>query len=66
MRIVKGLPPSFRYWKSRFFFMSGDDFETQSSSDWGDIPRLLRRWGISTLGASIFLTVVSVWPVLML
>ena len=32
-RIFKGLPSSFRYWKSRFFFMSGDDFETQSSSD---------------------------------
>ena len=29
-RIVKGLPSSFRYWKSRFFFMSGDDFETPS------------------------------------
>ena len=27
-RIVKGLPSSFRYWKSRFFFMSGDDFKT--------------------------------------
>ena len=27
-RIVKGLPSSFRYWKSRFFFVSGDDFET--------------------------------------
>ncbi|XP_030924495.1 uncharacterized protein LOC115951423 [Quercus lobata] len=48
-RIVKGLPSSFRYWKSRFFFVSGDDFETQSSSDWGDIPRLLRRWGTPTL-----------------
>ena len=27
-RIVKGLTSSFRYWKSRFFFVSGDDFET--------------------------------------
>ena len=27
-RIVKGLPLSFRYLKSRFFFVSGDDFET--------------------------------------
>ena len=27
-RIVKGLPSSFRYWKSRFFFVSRDDFET--------------------------------------
>ena len=29
-RIVKGLPSSFSYWKSRFFFMSGDNFETPS------------------------------------
>ena len=32
-RIVKGLPSSFRYWKSRFFFVSGDDFETPSSRE---------------------------------
>ena len=57
-RIVRGLPLSFRYWKSRFFFVSGDDFETPSSGDWGDIPRLLRRWGTPTLGASVFLPVV--------
>ena len=42
-RIVKGLPSSFRYWKSRFFFVSGDDFETSSNREWGDVPRLLRR-----------------------
>ncbi|XP_075671764.1 uncharacterized protein LOC142641251 [Castanea sativa] len=48
-RIVKGLPSSFRYWKSRFIFVSGDDFETPSNQDWGDIPRLLRRWGTPTL-----------------
>ena len=54
-RIVKGLPSSFRYWKSRFFFVSGDDFETPSSRDWGDISRLLRWWGTPTLGALVFL-----------
>ena len=54
-RIVKGLHSSFRYWKSGFFFVSGDDFETPSSRDWGDVPRLLRRWGTPTLGASVFL-----------
>ena len=56
-RIVKGLASSFRYWKSRFFFVSGDDFETPSSEAWGDIPRLLRRWGTPNLGASMFLLV---------
>ena len=38
--------------------MSGDDFETPSRRDWGDIPRLLRQWGTLTLGASVFLPVV--------
>ena len=30
-RIIRGLPSSFRYWKSRFFFVSGNDFETLSN-----------------------------------
>ena len=53
VRIVRGLPSSFRYWKSRFVFVYGDDFETPASKAWGDVPRLLRRWGTSHLGASI-------------
>ena len=57
-RIVKGLPLSFRYWKSRFFFVSGDDFETLSGEVWGELPRLHRQWGTPTLGASIFLFVI--------
>ena len=54
-RIVRDLPSSFRYWKSRFFFVSGDDWETPSSEVWGDLPRLLRWWGTPRLGASLFL-----------
>ena len=42
-RFVRDLPSSFRYWKSRFFFVFGDEFETLSGKVWGDIPRLLRR-----------------------
>ena len=53
-RIVRGLASSFRYWKSRFFFVSGDDFETPSGGVWSELPRLHRRWGTSTLGASMF------------
>ena len=53
-RIVRGLPSSFRYWKSRFFFVSGDDFETPSGRVWGELPRLHRRWGTPTLGALMF------------
>ena len=53
-RIVRGLRSSFRYWKSRFFFVSGDNFETPSGGVWGELPRLHRRWGTPTLGASMF------------
>ena len=56
-RIVRSLPSSFRYWKSHFLFVSEDDFETPTGEAWGDIPRLLRRWGTPHLGASIFLIV---------
>ena len=55
-RIVKSLPSSFRYWKSRFFFMSGDDFETPSGEVWGELSRLHCRWGTPTLGVSLFLS----------
>ena len=37
--------------------MSGDDFETLSSREWGDVPRLFHRWGTPTLGALVFLPV---------
>ena len=43
-KIIKGLPSSFRYWKSRFFFVSGNDFETPSGGVWGELPRLHCRW----------------------
>jgi len=56
-RIVRGLPSSFRYWKSRFFFVSGDYFETPSNKVWGDLLRLLRWWGTPCLGVSLFLLV---------
>ena len=51
-RIVTDLPSSFRYWKSQFFFVSGDDWETLPDEVWGNIPRLLRRWRAPSLGAS--------------
>ena len=50
-RIVRGLPSSFRYWKSRFVFVSRDDFETPASEAWGYVLRLLRQWGTPQLGA---------------
>ena len=53
-RIIIDLPSSFQYWKSRFFFVSGDGWETPPDELWGDIPRLLRHWRASSLGASSF------------
>ena len=56
-RIVRDLPSSFRYWKSRFFFVSGDEWGTPSNEAWGDLPRLLRWWRTPSLGALSFLPV---------
>ena len=50
-RLIADLSSSFRYWKSRYFFVSGDDWETLSDDFWGDVPRLLRRWKTPLLGA---------------
>ena len=51
-RIVTDLPSSFKYRKSQFFFMSGDDWETLLDEVWGDVLKLLRRWRALSLGAS--------------
>ena len=53
-RIIIDLPSSFQYWKSKFFFVSGDRWETLSDELWGDIPRLLLCWKALSLGASSF------------
>ena len=50
-RLVADLPSSFCYWKFRYFFVSGDGYETLSDDFWGDILRLLRRWETPLLGA---------------
>ena len=41
--LVVDLPSSFHYWKSKYFFVSGDSWETLSDDLWGNVPRLLRR-----------------------
>ena len=43
VRFVTGLSSSFRYWKSQFYFVYGDDWETPFDEVWGDVPRLLHR-----------------------
>ena len=54
--LIASLPSSFCYWKSRYFFVLRDGWETLSNDLWGDIPRLLRRWGTPRLGASSFIS----------
>ena len=50
-RLVADLPSSFRYWKSRYFFVSGNGWETLSDDFWRDVPRLLHWWETPLLGA---------------
>ena len=52
VRIITDRLSSFRYWKFRFFFVFGDDWETPFDEVWGDIPRLLCCWRAPSLGAS--------------
>ena len=49
-RLIVDLPSSFHYWKSRYFFVSGDGWETFSDDFWGDVSRLLRRWETPLIG----------------
>ena len=51
LHLIVDLPSSFRYWKSRYFFVLGDGWETLCDDFWGDIPRLLRRWETPLIGA---------------
>ena len=50
LRLVVDLPSTFRYWKSRYFFVSGDGWETLPDDLWGNVPRLLRRWETPLIG----------------
>ena len=49
--MVVDLSSSFGYWKSRYFFVSGDGWETLSDDLWENVPRLLRRWETPLIGA---------------
>ena len=49
-RLIVDLPSSFCYWKSRYFFVSGDGWESFSDDFWGDVSRLLHRWETPQLG----------------
>lgn len=53
-RIIADLPSSIQYWKSRFFFMFEDEWETPSNEFWGEVPRLLCRWRALSLAAPSF------------
>ena len=51
-RLIVNLPSSFRYWKSRCFFVSGEGWETLLDDFWGDVSRFQHRWGALKFGAS--------------
>lgn len=36
-RLIVDLPLSFQYWKSRYFFVSSDNWETPSNDLWGEM-----------------------------
>ena len=72
-RLIVDLPSSFYYWKSRYFFVSGDGWETLSNDFWGDVPRLPCRWETPLLGAFAphemlfsFLTSCLYWSLLLI
>ena len=50
-QLIVDLPSSFHYWKSRYFFVSGDGWETLPDDFWGDVPRLLCQWETPLLSA---------------
>ena len=50
-RLIVDLPSSFHYWKSTYFFVSGDGWETLSDDFWEDVPRLLQWWDTPLLSA---------------
>ena len=58
-RIVCSFPTSFRDWKSQYFFVSRSGWETMTDDLWGEVPWLLRKWEIPSLGASLHLFVKS-------
>ena len=51
-RLVFDYPSSLREWKTNFFFMLGDGWETTLSENSKDAPKLLHRWGTPVSGAS--------------
>ena len=50
-RVVSRFPSSFHDWKSQYFFIFGTGRETMLDNLWGEVPRLLRKWEVPTLGA---------------
>ena len=71
--LIVDLPLSFCYWKSRYFFVSGNGWETLSNDFWGDVPRLPCRWENPLLGAFAphemlfsFLTSCLYWSLLLI
>ena len=54
-RLVFNSPSSLREWKTKFFFMSSEGWETTPSENLENAPKLLHRWGTPDSGASFIL-----------
>ena len=54
-KIVYNFLTSFRDQKSQYLFISGSGWETMSNDLWGEVPQLLQKWEIPSLGTSLFL-----------
>lgn len=60
-RLVFDSPSPLREWKTSFFFVFGDGWETTPCENLNDVSKLLHRWGIPESGASfIFLLYIHV------
>ena len=51
-RLILDSPSSLQNWKTSFFFISGEGWETILGENSNEAPKLLRSWGTPVSGAS--------------
>jgi len=54
LKIVLESPSSFQDWTQRFFFVSGEGWETLPNENLDEDPRFLCQWGTLVSGASFY------------
>ena len=53
-RFILDSPSSLYNWKTRFFFVTSDGWETIPSENLGDTPKFLCSWGTLVSRASLY------------